>query len=450
VAIALILFYLPWANFPQPRFLRTVVLNVPTWGSGNEAAWSITPFFVPETVLVFILALVVLGMRKRWTPALPPGVGPLVWASGLMLIGGAVSLAASQFPGISIGGFAGRCTIFALAGVMVFSAPTPRAIKLWTYAAIAGTSLMCAVGLFYFYQSFGLPTTLSSLPLFRVSPGIANYELATYGFASNTVDLLILTAPTVMVLLVASSPSLRARAFLAVAGLLMYANLLISFERWAWVCLAASVLLTLLYYRHQKRGAVMLIVVSIAVVVLSAAAISQLGDYFQQALDPTSGSNILRRVQDWTEGISVLATNPAGVGLGMAGTLTALSDTSSHNLFIDIGVEGGVLALAGSLVWAGYHVRLLVRAIARHDPNDEWAFALLLGALMFVVYGMFFNSLLYFSGLMVWLAFWWCFPVMASAIASNAIRERAPSSSPVMSRLHVLNRYPAGTPDFDS
>jgi len=441
VAIALLLFYLPWANFPQPRFLRTVLLKVPTWGSGNETAWSLTPFLVPETVLVFILGLSVLSARNRTLPPPASVLRPLVWASGLMLAGGLVSLAASQYPGISIGGIAGRCTVFVLAGVMAFSAPTPRVIKLWTYAALAGTALMCTAGLFYFFKDFGLPTSLSSLPGFRVSPAISEYQRATYGFGSNTVDLLVLTAPTAMVLSIAASPGWRARAFLIAAALLMYVNLLISFERWAWACMGASVLLTALYYRRQRRGLVILGAAAVGALVLGPTAVSHFGGYFWQAVDPSSGSNVLGRVHAWGEGLRFLAAHPAGAGLGMAGTLAALSETSSHNLFIDIGVEGGVLALAGSLVWAAYHTSLLVRVITRRRAEDEWAFALLLGALMFVTFGIFFNSLLYFSGLMVWLAFWWCFPVMASAITGKAIRDHVSTSSPVVTdELAALGR----------
>jgi len=420
IVLALLLFYLPLAHFTPPRLFRTSLLQVPTWGSGNETGWSITPFLVPETLLIFVVGAGVLAARRGslWRPN--SSISPLRWASGLMLAGSTVSLIVSQYPGISIGGLAGRCTVFALAVVMALSAPSPQAVKLWTYAVIAGTSLMCAAGLYYFYQAFGLPTSLSNLPIYRVSPSIRNYQLATYGFASNTVDLLVVTAPLTVALVVARSSGWLARILLGVAAALMYANLLVSFERWAWVCLAIAVLLTVLFYRRQRRALVIAGAVLLAVAIGGATIAAQLGDYFQQALDPSSGSNTIDRLRDWGEGLAVLIANPAGVGLGTVGTLPALTQTSSHNLFIDIGIEGGLLALVGSIVWTIHHVDQALRVILRADAEDELAFGLLLGALMFVVYGLFFSSLLYFSGLMVWLAVWWCFPVMASAVRGSA------------------------------
>jgi len=88
-------------------------------------------------------------------------------------------------------------------------------------------------------------------------------------------------------------------------------------------------------------------------------------------------------------------------------------------LFIDIGVEGGLVAIAGAVIWTIFHVGRFVAVVRRGAVEEELAFALLLGPLCFVVFGIFFNSLLYFSGLMVWLAFWWCFPVMAGAVMAQ-------------------------------
>jgi O-antigen ligase len=231
------------------------------------------------------------------------------------------------------------------------------------------------------------------------------------------------------------------RVFLITATLLMYANLLVSFQRWAWICLALAFALTILYYRRRKSRYALLGVVAAALLLFGTTAFTQLGGYFQEATDPTSGSNITARLRDWQEGLSILFSNPAGLGFGTAGTLADLSDTSSHNLFIDIGVEGGVLALMGTVVWAVYHLRLTVGLILRAETDSEWSFALLLGAFTFVVYGIFFNSLLYFSGLMVWLALWWLYPVMASAIFTAPVNHAAPNSS-----VQLRNRTRTATP----
>lgn len=416
LAIAGLFFYFPWANFPQPRYLRTALLHIPTWGTANEKAWTLTPLLAPETLVVIAIAVaVVISMRHNGL-TVSAGTVVLLGSSSLMIAGGLLSLTATHYPGISIGGLVGRLTVFVLASTIALSSPKRDAIRLWTYAAIAGTSVMCAAGLFFFVRTFGVPTSIAALPGYRVSPAIIDYEKATYGFASNTVDLLVMTIPVAIVLLIASETRTRVRILLAVAVILMVANLAIGFERWGWVCIVGAMVLTIVYYRHRSRTLPVALIGLGVVVVAAVFSIGKLGAYFVQALEPASGSNIEIRVGTWVQGIHVLATHLVGVGLGTEGTVAGLPATSAHNLFIDIGVEGGLLAMAGALLWAAYHTRLVISLIRSGDTNHELAFALVLGTVTFVVFGLFFNSLLYFSGLLVWLAFWWCFPVFAAAL----------------------------------
>lgn len=426
LAIAALLFYFPWANFPQPRFVRTALLHVPIWGSGNERAWTITPFLVPETLVVAALAIAIFSrrsMRERWQSA---DVVILIASSALVLAGGAVSLLYSSYPGISIAGWTGRLTIFLLALVIAFSAPKPNIARLWVYAAIAGTSVMCLAGLFFFIQSFGVPTSLASLPGYRVSPGILNYQKATYGAAGNTVDLLVLTIPSAMALAVAKSTGRAGRILLAASIVLMLANMTISFERWGWVCLVMAGVLILVFNRHNLPGRRVLVGATAVGLVVAAIVFGQLGGYFEQALNPSSGSNIALRFQAWSHGLNLFLAKPWGIGLGTEGVSSGLPATAGHNLFIDIAVEGGFLAAIGSLLWALRNLQLFGRVVAQASPDDEIAFALLLGTFSFLVFGLFFNSLLYLSGLMVWLAFWWCFPVIASTLMSAPSADKLP------------------------
>ena len=99
--------------------------------------------------------------------------------------------------------------------------------------------------------------------------------------------------------------------------------------------------------------------------------------------------------------------------------LPELPATSSHNLWLDIGIEGGAVALAGAffLTWAQF--RAFTAALLRRT-DDGLSLALTLGVLSFTLFGMFFNSLLYFSGLMVWLAFWWWFPIIAESLRTSS------------------------------
>ena len=338
-----------------------------------------------------------------------------------MLTSGILSLSASKYPGISLGGLAARLTVVALALTIALSSPTVRVVKLWTFAALAGTSIMCAAGLFFFLKDVSVPLDISSLPGLRVLPGIGEYQKATYGFSSNTVDLLVMTAPIALALALAVNATRWERAFCVIALAFMTANLLIDFERWGWVCIGLAVALIAAFYRRRPIAKV--IAATSAVAVLFVGFTSHQGialvRYFFGAIQPGTGSSLFDRVHYWSQGLTAIAHQPLGYGLGMAGSVPALTETSSHNLFIDIGVEGGLVAIAGAVVWTIYHVSRFVVIVRRGAVEDEMAFALLLGPLCFVVFGIFFNSLLYFSGLMVWLAFWWCFPVMAGALLTK-------------------------------
>jgi len=426
VVTAGLLFYLPWAHFPPPRWLRTVILNVPSWGAGNETGFSITPFLVPEAIVVMALFLAALRVRE-FVPQVRGGSGlrPLGIAAGLTLVGGLVSLVGSSYLGISMAGYSARLTVFLLAVVIAWSGPRRSAVQLWVYAGIAGTCVMCLAGLYYFLTDVGLPNSLMALPNLRVGSSIVNYQKATYGIAGNTADLLVMTTPVCLALGLGRQTRVRARPFFLLAAFVMLANLLISFERWAWICIGVSLVLIALFNRAQLRSWLVLLALFGAAIWGSASITGGLGDYFGQALDPGSASSLLSRSLDWQEGVAVLLDNPAGTGFGTAGTLSRLSDTSSHNLFIDIGIEGGLLALAGAIVWTVFHIQLFVRVMTRARPGEEWAFALLLGALIFVLFGIFFNSLLYFSGLMVWLAFWWLLPVMSRAFIEPPVDDPA-------------------------
>jgi hypothetical protein len=102
------------------------------------------------------------------------------------------------------------------------------------------------------------------------------------------------------------------------------------------------------------------------------------------------------------------------------GRIVGLSATSSHNIFIDIAIEGGVAAALGFIFWTVVHTFWTLRLLARPQARDDLPFALLLGTTMFVLYGMFFNSELYVGGNIVWLASWFAFPAIAIATRNDA------------------------------
>lgn len=414
--------YEPWAQTYRDDHV------VPALGLANEKFFSPGVLVMPDVVLGVILACAFWYRRGALTARWP---AILVWvAAALTVAGGLVSLTVSSFVGVSSAGLVARVGVLVLTLALLTKPLTSNFVRVCCYAALAGTAIICARGALAFVSTFGFPP-LSVLPFLRSDPRYVAYTSVTYGFPSNTVDLLVLTVPMAAVLLVADRIRPPARLFVLCCLIVMVTNLFIAFQRWAWFCMAVDGALIALYWLRfrasglgaRAKAASALGFAGVGLLVLATIA-SQAG-YFAQVLDPAEASSIGTRAMTWREGIDAIVANPAGYGLGTANTLARLTTSSSHNLLIDIGVEGGVLALAGASIWVCLHLWLLARVLLSTD--DVLSFALLLGAFSFVLFGVFFNSLLYLSGNAVWFAYWWLFP--AIAIARQFGRQPAVASS---------------------
>jgi hypothetical protein len=411
--VAGLMFLFPLAHLPPSSTVRARFLQVPVIGNVREEIWSPGIFLMPEFWAVALVALTFLtsGRASAPSPARRRAMALVIVSGALVLLGGGIAMLASPYPAVSTAGWIARGAAVLLAWTVLRMAPSAAVVRLWVYAMLAGVTAVGLLGLVFFYREFGWPA-LSELPSYRLLDRFELYARATYGHSGNTASVLMLTVPVALAMLLRRQATRGERVFLAVVATVGVLNLAVAFQRWAWIALFAGVVAIVWYWRHSFRS-LWVTAALLALVAVSASLVSDaLGDYYLDALSSASGSSLATRFEAWRDGLTFIAYNPAGYGFGMVNVI-GLDVFSAHNLFIDIALEGGLIALLGSAVWLTVHLVRFLRVVAEPDPGRDLPFALLLSLAVFTVYGLFFNAVWHLGGQMIWLAAWWALPAMA-------------------------------------
>jgi O-antigen ligase len=423
ILVAFLLFLYPLMKLPPIKQWEAMIqlpTLTPSFEWGNPLAALLNPDVFMVLVLLFVSQL--LGRRESSKVGHSNLIKILGWSASLVLIGGFLSLFASNLPNVSAAQLVGQASILMLTCTIWRARPCVKEIQLWLRAAVLGTCTVMAIGTYYFIDAFGIPDSIRSLVYahFSFELFFGSYGRVTYGSIAQTEVLIMLVLPACVYMLASKLICMKVRIFYAVAVLLLLINMGIAFERWAIVTILflAFLFLVRLYGGNNKVAlsfvAIGGIGLGIFLIQLANPDNNFLIEYFGAAIDPSEAASVTDRVAMWGTGIRLIAENPSGVGLGLLNLQTKLPWSAVHNLLLDSGVEGGILAMIGFGIWATWSVIRFFQVLRMSDGEARrLALSLLAGAFCLVVYGIFQNYLLYSYGVGVVMAFWWAFPVLA-------------------------------------
>jgi O-antigen ligase len=183
-----------------------------------------------------------------------------------------------------------------------------------------------------------------------------------------------------------------AKLALALAGLaIVIAGLVVTLDRMSWIAaLLGLATVVLLLPGRQRRRVLVVAVLAVGVLVLLGGVGSQstVGQRAASIIHPLNetgtGNGDVLRIEIWQRAVAEFRTHPlSGVGLGrfqgiLAGELApAGTQGHAHSTYLQLAVEGGILALLGLLAVI-VALRLDLRLIRRMDPL--WGAALTGGA----------------------------------------------------------------------
>lgn len=436
-------FYLPLANLPIFKVIRNGILELPVLGSATERAPA-HPLLLLLPDFVFGLALMLLaGLSPRTAVSRPsPARFVLQIVFVLTLAGGVLSAAGSEYPGLAMAGLVTRLGVLLVALVIVRHRPTPEVARLWLYAAILATAMIMTVGIVVYLTTFGMPSSLADLPIRRTLPQWLPYQRVTFGHAANNTGLVLLVFPAAVVMFISTrGGAWWNRTFLLVAMAVFTITLFFSFQRWGFGCFLIAIALITWYWRASWRSLGLLVACTLVGVVIGREVISQLGTYFADALIGSDASSLDRRREIFMAGVEEALRAPTGIGFGTVNTLWLGGLGSAHNMLVDNAIESGILGGLALLTWIGAVLVVFTRLMLHPSHRHDLPFALALGAMAFVLFGVFFNGQMFLAGIIVWYAFLHLFPLVALILIEDEAAERAPAPAPARQ-----STVPAPTP----
>ena len=254
-----------------------------------------------------------------------------------------------------------------------------EAERLLTALAIVG-SVAALVGLYQVVTCPG-PPTAAGLATRAYRCDRARGFFSIYMTLAGVLSLLLLAiAPRLL-------PGARGRAVTAVPWLVMVLGLSATYVRGAWLGLGAG-MLTLAAL--ARRGRWLLLAGLAVLVILALSGPEQLRHRMRSMTDPQEPT-IRERIYMWQSGAAMLTERPL-LGTGPGGVKRqyerfALPEAIKkrtghlHNTPLQILVERGLLGLAAWLwIWVAFYLRVGA-LLARLDPEDRPARALVVGSL---------------------------------------------------------------------
>jgi O-antigen ligase len=428
---ACLMFAYPAGKYPPFRQWSNLIA-LPD--SGLPAANPLSQLLNYDSLLIFALALLVTssGATQIVRRATSSTTRVLALVALLLTAGGLVALPASALVGISIGRLLAYLTVVVFAIVVSQLRLRAAEIRVLMAAAVAGTGLVMAAGLYAFYAAYGVPSSLFSLMYahFDFTGKFSEYERFTYGSPAQTQEVIMLTLPVCLVMSLAPGIGRAERLFYTGVLSLLLLNSVIDFERWALATIAAVILLLIFRLVLQRRLRALALIAScitalFVLVVVPSLADGRIVQYFSRATQVGQADNVSDRIANWRHGLDAIRANPWGEGFGTELAQAGLPNGVAHNLLIDTWIGGGPLAMAGVLLWLVWYLRAFFRYLRSvrcrvPAPSNEAAFGLYLGAFGLAFYSIIQAVPFYNYGLGVWLAFWLVFPVLAIALTEDS------------------------------
>lgn len=418
--------YLPLANVPPMKIIRNTILQIPL-ADADGFEVGLHPWIVLFPDFAFALALLVISVP------LVRMAGPPHWLRNLLLViiaafalGGGLATVASESPAISLVGLLARLGVLALAWLIASVGVTRSAARIWIYALFLGLGLILLNGLFVYLQTFGWTDDWTDLSARRSTQQWIEYGLVTWGHAANTAGIVLLTMPVaVMMLWTRRGAAFVERSLLVSLIVLMAVTILITFQRWALICVPAAAVMMLLRWRLSLRSLVLVALLLAVYLNIGQQILESTSGYFVEAATGTSPSSLGPRLNLMSQWISAIRDYPAGVGFEGAYRLGIGGRTSSHNMLIDATLEGGLLVGGAVAAWLAVIAMSLMRGISSRTVMTDAQFALILGAATYSLFGIFFNGQVYLAGMTIWFALWILLPVIALSMTDDEDRGQA-------------------------
>lgn len=432
-AVALFLFLLPFAGLAPFTSIRFGLLATPPRPPNQPPDPYSLGIVTQPDVLLALAFLIWAGLAVQGAAIGRQGrvaLAALAVVGVGTLLGGALATAGSDWPHASFVGLSFRLAAIALGMAVILARPSADTARLWARALVLGVGLVAARAAVVYVETFG-DVDARLLPALRSVPEFQGYQTAFFGTSGENSSALLMVIP------VAATLAFLERRWIwklvAIASLAaMLVNMAFSFQRWSLVVLAVGLVLILWHWGLSRRGVLISVGLIALFVKFGGTFMTELGPYFTDALDPTSGSSIAGRSDLIGEGIALMLDRPTGWGFGAANSLGGFSESSSHNQFVDIGVEGGVLIFALWIGWSGFVAAKLGTVMLRQGRHDL-AFSMLLGVVLFEVKGLSSAaSLVGPSGTWIWLALWFVLP----ALAITQIQDADPVAPGPIRALH--------------
>ena len=298
-----------------------------------------------------------------------------------------------------------------------------------------GSAIPLLGGCFAFGEEWGWSDPRNLWIAYLDTVRMKGYEDATFGNRGNMAAYITIVVPILFVTLIERKKGTFLRAACAVVLVLALLNLLIIEVRAAYISIALALAFIWLKNWRSWRTLVFAAVVALAFKALfsyESDYIVQFGERLRAAVtsDAAADSSVSDRLDAMKEGIALGLQHPV-FGLGPGSGLTRHSQTSAHQIivqqFMELGIAGAVAVIWYSIalfVCVSYTVR------GKGDQQNSIRFALMLGPLCYLTYGLLANAIVNSSYINIWgllvvtmLAVTPRFPRRAS------IRKRVPSQT---------------------
>ncbi|MBR1661964.1 MAG: O-antigen ligase family protein [Acidaminococcaceae bacterium] len=220
----------------------------------------------------------------------------------------------------------------------------------------------------------------------------ANPNFRAVGFGGNELTfggIICMLLPVALVILMDSSfeTRLKKAAFFAVISSVI--GLLCNKSRGAW--LAELIMVPVVTFRYLKQNKKLLL--ALLVVILSIAGFMLSNPHYMRRVQSITNTRTDRsnadRIRVWKSAKKMVQDHPVtGVGQGQFKNhykkyklrRERQNLTHTHNNFVQVSVENGIIGLAGLLYFVGAHLYISLRNYCKHkNPYDILVFTIFLG-----------------------------------------------------------------------
>lgn len=264
-------------------------------------------------------------------------------------------------------------------------------IRLFWKAITFGALVPLVAGLVAYYQEWGIPTGAELLYSRYDLDRMQGYLTATFGNTSNTASFLALLVPSWLVLAMGRQSRPLDRLFYAFALVVGIAHTLIVESRTLYLTLLVMIPAALVTLRVSFRVLLVIGVIVLGVYLQTYDLRDQIAELTVGAFQGSeSDQSLSERLDAMSIGIRLIGENPL-FGIGPGNSLVMHVYTSSHQYWINEGVELGLGGLVASfalsiLVFRNF-VGSAIYARRRFGPAKGWSFVNALGTASFMLYG---------------------------------------------------------------